>query len=243
MAADLAALKRAAAEVAIGMVESGMTLGLGTGSTVEPFVELLGSGIFRGRLRKIRGVPTSKRTARLARSRGVALVSLAEAGTVDLTVDGADEIAPGLDLVKGLGGALLREKMVAQASKRFVIVADSSKLVGALGERSPLAVETLRWEHASHLDFFVELGARPVLRRVDDGSPSFTDNGNFVYDLYWESRMPEPELVDRRLRSRGGVVETGLFLGMADAAVVAGPEGIEVTARTETGAAADRTGR
>ena len=212
------------------MVESGAVLGLGTGSTVEPFVRFLGDALGEGRLRGITAVPTSERTASLAREAGVPLTSLARVAQIDLAVDGADEVTRELKLVKGLGGALLREKMVAQASRRFVVVADASKRVGRLGEKAPLPVEVLPWEHAAHGSFFAELGAEASLR-ADGGSPYRTDNGNFIYHLAWPNGIDDPRALDERLRGRAGVVETGLFLGLAEAAIIGGADGVTVWRR------------
>lgn len=221
--------KRLAGRAALVEVRSGMTLGLGTGSTVRHFLEALGEALAGGALAEIRGVPTSEDTAARARALGVPLVALAEAGTLDLTVDGADEVAPGLDLIKGLGAAHLREKMVVQASRRFVVIADRGKRVGALGEKAPVPVEVVPFGWDAHLSFFRSLGADPVLRTLDDGeTPLRTDNGNLVWDLHF----PSPGIggregareVDRALQARAGVVETGLFLGLAHRCYLAGVE-------------------
>ena len=222
-------LKRAAARRALSFVESGMVLGLGTGSTVEPFVELLGSAVSAGELSEIVGIATSVRTAKLAERVGIRLTSLSGKKVIDLTVDGADEVAPGLDLTKGLGGALLREKMVARASRRFVVVADDSKLVERLGRKAPLPVEVIPWEHEVHVSFFEELGAEPRLR-MEGREPYRTDNGNFIYHLAW-AEPADPVSVQAALAARAGVVESGFFLGMADFAVVAGSARVELLRR------------
>ncbi|NNF37232.1 MAG: ribose-5-phosphate isomerase RpiA [Gemmatimonadetes bacterium] len=224
-------LKREAAAEALTYVTSGMRLGLGTGSTMAHFVDLLGQAMAEGRLRDIVGVPTSVRTERQARDLNIPLAALHELSPLDLAVDGADEVDPGLDLIKGLGGALLREKMIAQAAQRFVIVADGSKLVTRLGSRSPLPVEVVPFAWEAHRSFLSELGATPVLRRDVAGEPTVTDNGNLLLDCAFEQGIADPIEVERRLSLRAGVVDTGLFLGLADTVVVADGDGISVRRR------------
>lgn len=203
-----------------------MRLGLGTGSTVAHFLSHLGDRIARGELSGVVGVPTSIRTERTSRELGIPLGTLGELGVLDLTVDGADEVDPGLNLIKGLGGALLREKMVAQASRRMVVIVDDTKLVGRLGERAPVPVEVIPFEFASHLRWLAELGAEPVVRRAEDGRKYLTDNGNLVIDCWFAAGIPDPRGLDDCLARRAGVVDSGLFLQMADEAVVAGRTGV-----------------
>ena len=207
-------------------VASGMRLGLGTGSTVAHFLEHLGARIARGELSGVVGVPTSVRTEEAARRLGIALAALEETGPLDLTVDGADEVDPGLGLVKGLGGALLREKMVAQASERMLVIVDDSKLVGRLGETAPVPVEVVPFGHASHLAWLRDLGAEPRLRDGGNGHPYRTDNGNLIVDCRFDGGIEDPSGLERRLARRAGVVESGLFLEMATEAVVAGAGGV-----------------
>jgi ribose 5-phosphate isomerase A len=221
------ALKRAAAAEALNGVRSGMRLGLGTGSTVAHFVDLLGEALREGRLGAVVGVPTSIRTTDQAHALGIPLGALHELAPLDLTVDGADEVDPVLDLIKGLGGALLREKMVAAASRRLVIVADEGKRVTRLGTRSPVPVEVVPFEWQVHLPFLESLGARPALRTHADGSPAVTDNGNYVIDCYFSAGIDHPKALEAELAARVGVVETGLFLGMASEAIIAGEQGIQ----------------
>ena len=223
--------KRAAAERALGWVESGMRLGLGTGSTVAHFLDVLGERLRSGALARVVGVPTSVRTEQRARELGIPLAELHDAQPLDLTVDGADEVDPGLDLVKGLGGALLREKMVAQASRRLLIMVDDSKRVGRLGERAPLPVEVTRFGWRAHVGFLSELGCEPTLRLGGDGAPYLTDNGNHMLDCRCPLGMDNPGAVEDALRRRAGVVESGLFLGMATAVIVAGASGVHVLER------------
>jgi len=211
---------------AAGSVESGMRVGLGTGSTVAHFLLHLGDRIAGGELSDVVGVPTSIRTETAALELGIPLGTLGELGALDLTVDGADEVDPRLNLIKGLGGAMLREKMVAQASRRMLAIVDDTKLVGRLGERAPVPVEVIPFEFASHLPWLERMGAEPVVRRNEDGSRYLTDNGNFVIDCHFRGGIPDPRAFDEALARRAGVVESGLFLEMADEAVVAGKTGV-----------------
>jgi len=225
-------MKRAAAAEALSWVRSGMRLGLGTGSTMAHFIHLLGERIRDGALSGVVGVPTSIQTADRAHAVGIPLGPLHELAPLDLTVDGADEVGPRLDLIKGLGGALLREKMVAVASRRFLVVADESKRVQRLGTRAPVPVEVATFAWQIHFPFLESLGARPVLRTHTDGAPSPTDNGNYVIDCFFPSGLPDPAGVDAEIRGRVGVVETGLFLGLASHAVIAGEDGLTVLKAT-----------
>jgi ribose 5-phosphate isomerase A len=228
---DAEQLKKAAAERALGWVESGMRLGLGTGSTVAHFLDALSERLRDGALTGVVGVPTSVRTEERARSLGIPLAELHDAQPLDLTVDGADEVDPGLDLVKGLGGALLREKMVAQASRRLVIMVDESKRVARLGTKAPLPVEVTRFGWRAHVAFLAALGCEPILRVGSDGTPYVTDNGNHMLDCRFPAGMTDPGAVEDALRGRAGVVESGLFLGMASEVVVAGAGGVRVLER------------
>lgn len=220
-------LKRAAATEALKHVRSGMRLGLGTGSTMTHFIDLLGERLKAGDLDDVVGVPTSERTARQATALGIPLQELHQAQPLDLAVDGADEFDPRLDLVKGLGGALLREKMVVQAAERFVVIVDDRKRVDRLGSTCPVPVEVVRFSWRSHLVAFEELGARPRLRETEAGEPYVTDNGNFIVDLTFSDGISDPADLERRLRARAGVVETGLFLGLAGEVIVASDQGIQ----------------
>jgi len=206
-------------------------MGLGTGSTVAHFLELLADAISSGELTGIVGVPTSDRTAASSLELGIPLTSLAETPRLELTVDGADEVDPALDLIKGLGGALLREKMVAQASDSLVIMVDEGKLVDRLGQKAPLPVEVVAFGWQSHLPMLEEMGARPVLREIRPGEPYQTDNGNLILDSHFEGGMSDPASVERSLASRAGVVDTGLFLSMATAVTVAAPGGTRILER------------
>lgn len=225
---DAGTLKRAAALEALDEVADGMVLGLGTGSTVAHFLVGLAEYMRMGRLEKVVGVPTSLLTAERARELGIPLTSLAAHPTLDLVVDGTDEVDPSVDLIKGLGGALLREKMVAQAALRMVIIADQSKVVARLGEKAPLPIEVIQFGWEVHEHALHEMGAHPSLRTYADGQPVTTDNGNYIIDCRFPGGIEDPRAVDAALAARAGVVESGLFLGVAHKAYVAGVGGVTV---------------
>ncbi len=203
-----------------------MALGLGTGSTVRHLVDLLGQALREGTLADVVGVPTSVQTERQAMDVGIPLISLGSGVELDLTIDGADEIAPGLDLIKGLGAALLREKMVAQASRRLIIISDDSKLVSHLGSRAPLPVEVVDWSVESTEGFIRDTGAEVVLRVASDGAVVRSDNGNVFLDAHYPNGIGDASALQRRLADRAGIVDSGLFLGMAEAAVIASMDGV-----------------
>jgi ribose 5-phosphate isomerase A len=231
MALDAEALKRRAAEAALAQVRSGMVLGLGTGSTVAHLLGLLGEALASGRLRDLVGVPTSVHTEEGAGRAGVPLVGLADRPRIDLTIDGADEVSPELDLIKGAGGALLREKMVAQASERVLIIADARKRVQRLGELAALPVEVVDWGWESHVAFLAQWGAEATLRSSPEGRPVRSDNGHFFLDCRFASGIEEPAALETALAARAGVVESGLFLGLASEALIASSEGVESLTR------------
>ena len=216
--------KRLAAEAALDQVESGMTLGLGTGSTAAFVVSGLAERLRDGRLQDVVCVPTSEQTAQHAREVGIPLVELIAAG-VDLAIDGCDEVDPSLDLIKGLGGALAREKLVAVAARRFVIVADDSKRVASLGDLAPVPVEVLGFGLAATLARLSLLADELDMRRTPSGENLVSDNGNLIVDLKPRAGFSPFELADD-LKAETGVVEHGLFLGLADEAILAGPDGI-----------------
>ncbi len=221
--------KRRAAERSLDYVEDGMVLGLGTGSTAAYLVRLLGERVRDGL--RIQGVPTSRATEALAAGLGIPLVGFDRVTRLDLTIDGADEIDPNLDLIKGGGGALLREKIVASVSDRYVIIADESKLVPLLGafalpvEVTPfaLAVVTARLEAE---------GAAPVLRRGAGGDAMVTDEGHHLLDCAYGA-ITDAAALARALTGIVGVVEHGLFVGMADVAVIGRDDGVEVIERAD----------
>ena len=222
--------KQRAAEAAMKYVKDGMVVGLGTGSTADLFLQALAAALKDGRVRHVRGVPTSRQSERRAQHLGIPLTTLAECPLPDVTIDGADEVAPNLDLIKGLGGALLREKMVAQDSKKLVIIADAGKAVAKLGTRAMLPVEVVQFAHESQEPVLRSLGATPALRRSAD-AVFVTDNGNYIYDCRFPGGIDDPSRLDLALRRRAGVVETGLFVGMAHVALGADEERVEERVR------------
>jgi ribose 5-phosphate isomerase A len=220
--------KQAAAEAAAQRVANGMQLGLGTGSTVTFLLEALAERIRAGNLRDIVGVPTSLATEEHARSLGIALTTLEECPRLDMTIDGADEVSPDLNLIKGLGGALLREKIVAAASDQLLIIADGSKRVERLGSRSPLPVEVVSFGWSTNIPVFERLGATPTLRMAPDNTPYITDNGNYIVDCTFPNGIEDPHTLARNLDAQAGVVGHGLFLGMAGAAIIGTDNGVVV---------------
>ena len=226
MSDALTALKRQAAEAAAALVQDGMSVGLGTGSTATWAIANLIVRVRDGL--NITAVPTSERSAQQAREGGIKLVDLDGDTRLDLTIDGADAVAAGsLDLVKGLGGALLREKMVAQASDRLLIVVDGSKLVDRLGANSPIPVEVTPFGWRATAARIAALGARPVLRQDPAGAPFHTDGGNLILDCHMPP-IADPALLDRQLQAIVGVVETGLFIARTTVVYVADPVGVRV---------------
>jgi ribose 5-phosphate isomerase A len=212
--------KRVAAEAAVALVSDGMAVGLGTGSTAWFAIEAVAARVRAGL--SIVAVPTSERSGDQASAGGIRLTSFAERRRLDLTIDGADEIHRGsLALIKGLGGALLREKIVAAASDRLVIVADERKLVDRLGVTTPLPVEVVPFGWETTAVRIERVGGRPLLRSGADGAPFRTDGGNLILDCAFGG-IADPADLDRELSQVVGVIETGLFVGMADLALVAG---------------------
>jgi len=225
MTGNIKELKKIAAAAAVDAIQSGMVVGLGTGSTAALMVDELGERLRSGRLHNIVGIPTSVQTARQARSLNIPLVKLADQPKIDLTIDGADEIDPQLDLIKGLGGSLLREKIVAAASSRFIIIGDQRKIVDRLGSQAPLPVEIIPFAERPVTDFLRSLGSRPVLRQKA-GEIFITDEGNIIIDSYFEE-MADPGQLALAVIAQPGVVEHGFFLGMATEAIVAAESGIK----------------
>lgn len=220
-------LKRQAAETAVAAIQSGMVVGLGTGSTAVHVVRAVGRMLQDGRLHDIVAVPTSEATAQEAERLHIPLTTLDDCPVVDVGIDGADEISPTLDLIKGLGGALLREKIVTIAASWFIVVADDSKKVSRLGTQAPVPVEVIPFAHRSVQDYLSSLGARPVLR-LHNGQPFITDEGNIILDCHFQGGIDDPVQLAQAIKQRPGIVEHGLFLGMAKTAVVASTSGIEV---------------
>ncbi|MGF9966985.1 ribose 5-phosphate isomerase A [Bacillus rhizoplanae] len=216
--------KRLAGEYAVDFIREGMTIGLGTGSTVYWTIQKLGELVREGLA--IRGVPTSRQTEQLAKELQIPLVSLSEVDELDLTIDGADEISDDLQLTKGGGGALLREKLVATASKLLIIVADESKLVSRLGE-FPLPVEVVPFaaEHTAQR-IRTLLGCTTTLR-LQNNQPYITDNGNFIVDCAFPDFITNPIETHQFLKTLTGVVETGLFINMAQIVVIGENNGVK----------------
>jgi len=225
-ATDRDELKRAAALRAIEEVEDGMVVGLGTGSTAAFVVEGLAARVADGL--HVVGVPTSERTAAQARRLGIPIATFAEHQRLDLTIDGADEVALGtLDLIKGLGGALLREKIVAAASNRLIIVVDQEKLVERLGEHTPVPVEVTQFGWQVTAVKLAGLGCTPQRRYTSGEQPYITDGGNYILDCRF-GPIADPSIIERRITKIVGTVESGLFVGRTSVVVVASTTGVEV---------------
>ena len=230
---DIDAQKRAAAARAVEFVRPGMRLGLGTGSTARHFVELVGERVRTGL--DIVAVATSRATQADAERCGIPLTTLDECPELDLTVDGADEIGPDLSLIKGGGGALLGEKIVAGASAQMIVIADASKFVGALGQ-FPLPIEVARFGLGATFKALeqaisaVQVGGPLHLRRNADGHAFVTDGGHWIVDAAL-GRIDDPQALAHALADVPGVMEHGLFIGLAQMAIIAGPEGIRLVER------------
>jgi len=209
--------KQLAAEASLKYVQDGQLVGLGTGSTATWAIRALGEKVRAGL--KIRGIPTSQRSRELATELGIPLTTFDEVQQLDVTIDGADEFDPNLNLIKGGGGALLREKIVASATRQVVIVTDSSKQVPVLG-KFPLPVEVIRFAQALVAKRIASLGATPTLRRDAQGKPYVTDEGHHILDCSF-GKIPNPAELDRTLNTIPGVVEHGLFVGMASVVIMA----------------------
>ena len=222
-------LKQASALRAIEYVKDGMVVGLGTGSTAYFVVEGLGARVAQGL--KIVGIPTSERTAAQARGLNIPLATFAEYSRIDLTIDGADEVERGtLNLIKGLGGALLREKIVATAGDRLIIVVDQEKLVDQLGDHTPVPVEVTQFGWQATAAKLQKLGADPVLRHASEDHPFITDGGNYILDCKF-GRIADSAKLERDIGMTVGVVESGLFIGRSTAVIVATAGGVEVLTR------------
>lgn len=230
MAQSIDDLKRLAAEKAALFLDGVRILGLGTGSTTALFVGVVGEMVQSGALPDLVAIPTSIATENQARALGIPLTDLEAHPRVDVTVDGADEVSRELDLIKGRGGALAREKIVASASRELIIVVDDSKLVNTLGERLPLPVEVLPFGWKTIEPRLQELGAEPHLRR-EGGEAFATDQGNYILDCIFPAGIADPSATAQSIDSIPGVVAQGMFLGMADRVVVAGEGGVRILER------------
>ncbi len=222
--------KQQAAERALEFVVSGMIVGLGTGSTAIYATRRLGQLLRDGLLHDIVGVPTSAATAVAAERLSIPLLANDLAREIDVTIDGADEVSPELDLIKGGGGALLREKIVAQASQRRVIVVDDSKLSPMLGMRKPVPVEVVRFGWRRQAEYLHSLGAEVTLRVLTSGAPFVTDQGNLILDCAF-GPIADTAGLAASIRARAGIVEHGLFVGLTSDLIVAGADGLRHRAR------------
>jgi len=211
-----------AAEKAVDYIEDGMVVGLGTGSTVNYTIKKLGESVAKGLT--VTGIPTSLRTKKLATECKIPLADIDDYPEIDLTIDGADEVDSNLNLIKGGGGALTREKIIAYHSKKVIIVIDETKIVKALGSDFPLPVEIVKYGWTATKKTVEELKCRVELRKIVD-EPYITDNGNYIIDCEFE-RIGDPEEIDLALHTIPGVVETGLFLGLVDEVIVGSKQGI-----------------
>ena len=228
---DVTSLKQQAAWTAAQLVRSGMVVGLGGGTTAALAVRCIAELVSEGQLRDIVGIPCSLSVEEEARRLAIPLTSLEEHPVVDLTIDGADEVDPELNLIKGAGGALLREKIVAQASRREVIVVDESKLSPVLGSRRAVPVEVVPFGHSSQIAYLELLGARVSIARDATGEPRRTDQGNLL--LFCEfGPLAQPHQLAQRLSERAGIMEHGLFLGFATDVIVATAEGVRHLVRS-----------
>ncbi len=214
--------KELTARKSLDFVEDGMVVGMGTGSTATHFIKLLGERVRRGL--KIRGIASSNTSKELAQSLSIPIIDFQQCSEIDVAIDGADEIGPGLALIKGGGGALLHEKIVASASRRFIIIADSSKVVTRLG-KFPLPVEVISTASPLVARKLVEMGIRPTIRRLDSGSEFITDEGNLILDCQC-GEIQNPDALAASIRNIVGVVEHGLFLNMAERALVSDGFGV-----------------
>jgi ribose 5-phosphate isomerase A len=219
--------KRNAAERAVEFVRSGMRLGLGTGSTARHVLDVLGERLASGALTDVVGVATSRATTDYAKKLGIPLVSLDAHPELDLAIDGADEFDPEMNLIKGLGGALLWEKIVAAAASRFVVVVDESKRVTRLGQKAPVPVEVVPFGWRTQVARMEAAGAVPKLRAAADGRAFETDGGHYILDCHFAGGVADAHGIERQLLASAGVVDTGFFLDMATAIVVAG-ESVQV---------------
>jgi ribose 5-phosphate isomerase A len=223
--------KRLAAIAALDEIRDGMVVGLGTGSTASHFIQELGARVGAGL--SVVGIPTSEASAVMARQVGIPLTDFSSHSDIDVTVDGADEVSPDLELVKGLGGALVREKIVAKASRRVVIVVDEAKLVERLGSRAVIPVEVIPFAADLVMRRLASWGGEPRIRQKE-GKPFVSDNGNLVVD--WKhGPIEQPSALEKQIKEITGVVDSGLFCGIADAVIVSGENGVRKLERNRQG--------
>jgi ribose 5-phosphate isomerase A len=223
-------LKKKAAVRAVDFIESNMVVGLGTGSTANYAIKHIGEKILSGKLRNVVGIPSSERSAILAQELNIPLTDLEAQPTIDLTIDGADEVDPELNVIKGGGGALLREKIIAQASGKNIIIVDESKLSPQLGTKWALPIEVIPFACRTEQLFLESIGGSATLRAGDNKSPYLTSQNNFILDTDFGPITDSAALVSR-LNERAGIVEHGLFLGLATDVIVAAGQGIRHLSR------------
>lgn len=228
---NLEALKKQAAEKAVEQVQSGMVLGLGTGSTTRYAIIKIGELWQAGDLTDIVALPTSEKTVELAQSYGIPLTTLDKQPKLDLAIDGADEVDPQLNLIKGHGGALLREKMIESAADRFIVVVDTTKIVTQLGTRYALPIEVVKFGWKAQIQWLESFGYRPEIRGGEQ-NPFVTDNGNYIIHCAFPDGITDPAGLADQLINRVGVVEHGLFLNMASEVIVAGEDGLSFLKRS-----------
>ena len=231
MTTDLDTLKRAAALTAVEYVRDGMVVGLGTGSTAKHMIVALGEKVRAGM--RLRGVPTSKETATLARQQGITLIDTDHAWVIDVAIDGADQVDPSFNLIKGGGGALLKEKIVAASAKQLIILVDYTKRVPVLGGSFPLPIEVIPFGWGSTARQIEALTKSPVVLRERDGLPVNTEAGHVILDVHLP-RIDNPRELEIALNQIPGVVETGLFVGRTDLLIVGTPNGVETYPATRT---------
>ncbi len=231
---NLEELKRIAAEKAVSFIEPGMIIGLGTGSTTKYALLKISEKLKSGELHDIVGIPTSVQTEKLAGELEIPVSDLNRYPHIDLTIDGADEVDKELNLIKGGGGALLREKVVAQASKAEIIIVDESKLSNLLGEKWAVPVEVLQFAMEVEKDFLISIGGKPELRKTNGNKPYITDEGNFILDTNFGT-IENPAGLAKKLEARAGIVEHGLFINIASKVIVAKENGVDVLRRSLQG--------
>lgn len=225
MTIDYTQLKKTAAEKAVEQIQSGMVIGLGSGSTAAFATLKIGELIKSGDLKNIVGISSSKQTEELAKANGIPLITFADYPVIDITIDGADEVDENLNVIKGGGGALLREKIIAQATKHEIIVVDESKISKYLGAKFYVPVEVVPFALEAEKRFLESLGGKPALR-IQNNNTFVTDEGNFILDTHF-GEIKEPALLAARLNERAGIAEHGIFIGLASEVIVAGSDGIK----------------
>ncbi len=224
-------LKKMAAEKAVEFIESGMVVGLGSGSTAKYAVLEIARKLKDGELKNIVGIPTSNVTKKLAEENGVPLTDFSEVKEIDITIDGADEVDRKLNLIKGGGGALLHEKIVAQATKKEIIIVDESKMSENLFEKFVLPIEVVPFAAEVEKIFLESLGAKVVLRKKSSGKVFLSDEKNYILDARFKP-TEDPEAIAEKLDKRAGIVEHGLFIGLANVVIVAGKTGVKILTQT-----------